>query len=129
MQVIVGIIFNAQNEILVAQRPPDKYKGGLWEFPGGKIEANETHFNALQRELLEEIGIEVISAEPWLEIQYDYGDRLVYLNTWLVRQFSGEPKGIEGQLIRWVSKEALSQFEFPQGNLNIIQRLQGGDVN
>jgi 8-oxo-dGTP diphosphatase len=123
MQVIVGIVVNSQQEILIAQRPKDKYKGGLWEFPGGKIEADESHLQALKRELSEEMGIEVLAAKPWMDIQHDYGDRIVFLNAWFVTQFSGEPYGREGQLIAWVPTKALGQFEFPEGNREIITKL------
>lgn len=123
MQVIVGIIINSQQEILIAKRPSDKYKGGLWEFPGGKVEKGETLLQALRRELKEEIGIDVLAATSWLIIQHDYGDRFVILNIWLINDFLGEPHGKEGQQISWVSKNALSQFEFPEGNKKILEEI------
>ena len=107
MQVVVGIIINSQQEIFIAKRPPDKYKGGLWEFPGGKVEAHETVLQALQRELKEEIDINVLAAEPWLITHYDYGDRFVVLNVWLVTQFAGQPSSKENQEISWVSKNCI----------------------
>jgi len=124
MHVAVGLVFNAHGDILIAQRPPGKYQSGLWEFPGGKVEANETVFQALQRELLEEVDIQVIIAEPWLKIEYDYSDRKVLLDTWRVAQFSGEPRGREGQLVQWISPDCLHQFQFPLGNREIIEKLQ-----
>ena len=124
MQVVVGIIFNSQQEIFIAKRPPDKYKGGLWEFPGGKVEKNETILQALQRELKEEIGIDVLDAKPWLITNHDYGDRFVILNVWTVTDFIGQPHGREGQQISWVSKHSLSQLEFPEGNTEIIKNIQ-----
>jgi 8-oxo-dGTP diphosphatase len=124
MQVVVGILINSQQEIFIAKRPPNKYKAGLWEFPGGKVELNESLFDALKRELEEEIGIQILSAEPWLVTQHDYGDRVVLLNTWLVTQFSGEAHGKEGQQIAWIPKSALNQFQFPDGNKEILEHLQ-----
>lgn len=123
MHVAVGVIRNSLGEILIAQRPKNKYKGGLWEFPGGKVEQNETVFQALQRELKEELAIEVISAESWLQFQHDYSDRIVLLDTWNVTAFSGEPRGVEGQLIRWVLPKDFHQFEFPEGNKFILAQL------
>ncbi|HSW68813.1 MAG TPA: 8-oxo-dGTP diphosphatase MutT [Gammaproteobacteria bacterium] len=123
MHVVVGIIRNALDEILIAQRPKHKYKGGLWEFPGGKVEANENVFEALQRELKEELNIDVLTAESWLQFQYDYSDRIVLLDTWKVLAFSGIPQGIEGQAIRWVSSNELSHFQFPEGNHFILEKL------
>lgn len=125
MHVAVGIIRKQSGEILIAQRPLDKYKGGLWEFPGGKVEKDENVFQALQRELKEEIGIKVVTAEPWLQFEYDYKDRIVLLDTWQVIEFLGEPRGIEGQQVRWVLPQELSQFEFPAGNFFILEKLVG----
>jgi len=123
MHVAVGIIRNATGDILIAQRPQHKYKGGLWEFPGGKIEANETVFEALQRELQEELDITVLSAEPWLKFQHDYTDRIVMLDVWTVTDFSGEPRGKENQPIRWISPHDFYHFEFPAGNRVILEKL------
>lgn len=127
LHVVAGIILNAEQEILIAQRPHNKFKAGLWEFPGGKIEPYESDLNALKRELLEEIGINVLSAEHWIDIQHNYGDKVVFLTMWFVTQFSGEPHGKEGQEIAWVSKNALNQFEFLEGNREIIDKLQRKD--
>src|SRR5947208_1005227 len=100
--VAVGLIFNKNDEILIAQRPVGTYKSGLWEFPGGKMELNEDIFQTLQRELREEVGIEVLTAEPWMQFEYDYGDRRILLDTWRVTSFHGEPYGAEGQEVQWV---------------------------
>jgi 8-oxo-dGTP diphosphatase len=121
MHVAVGIIRNDSGEILIARRPEGKYKAGLWEFPGGKVEEIENAFEALQRELLEELNINVISAESFIQFQHDYIDRIVLLDVWTVTEFSGVPKGAEGQLIRWVSPTDLHQFEFPDGNRFILE--------
>ncbi len=123
MHVAVGIIRNAVGEILIAQRPKHTYKGGLWEFPGGKVEAGENVFQALQRELQEELAIHVIAAESLLQFQHDYTDRKVLLDVWTVTQFSGEPQGMEGQSIRWVQPSQFHQFEFPEGNRLILETL------
>lgn len=123
MHVVVGIIRNTKGDILISERPKHKYKGGLWEFPGGKVEATENAFQALQRELKEELNIQVISAESWLKFQHDYSDRVVLLDTWHVTAFSGIPKGAEGQLIRWVSVNDLHEFPFPEGNHMILQAI------
>lgn len=123
MYVAVGIIRNTAGEILIAQRPKNKYKGGLWEFPGGKVEAQETAFQALQRELKEELDIDVITANSWLQLQHDYTDRIVLLDAWIVTEFSGTPCGVEGQLIRWVNAKDLVQYEFPEGNKIILEKF------
>ncbi len=123
IHVVVGIIKNQSGEVLIAQRPAHKYCPGLWEFPGGKVEKNEDVFLALQREFHEEIGIQIISANPWFKFEYTYPDRTVLLDNWCITNYSGEPFGAEGQLIRWVSPNELVQYHFPDGNKAIIDRL------
>lgn len=123
LHVVVGIILNAEHQVLIAQRLVHQDKGGLWEFPGGKVEAGEEAFAALQRELQEEIGIEVTHAEPWIQVDYYYPHKSVFLDTWLVSKFKGEPIGAEGQPIRWSESTDLTQLEFPEGNRPIIEKL------
>ncbi len=123
MHVAAAIIKNTENKILIAERPKGKYAAGLWEFPGGKIEKNESIFKALQREILEEVNLHIISASPWLKTHYDYVDRSVTLDFWLVEEFSGEAKGMEGQLVRWVNIQELSQYTFPEGNKPVLEKL------
>ncbi len=102
IRAVVGIL-KRENQILVAERPIGKPYSGYWEFPGGKIEANESSYVALKRELLEELGIDVISAEPWFEHTHAYPDKTVCLEMWLVTTFFGEPHSQENQALRWVT--------------------------
>jgi 8-oxo-dGTP diphosphatase len=127
IHVAVAVIINEEKKILIAQRPAHKYAGGLWEFPGGKVEEHETILQALRREIHEEIGLEILSAQPWLEIPHDYIDRKVLLDVWVVNQFIGEAKGREGQAIRWVFPVELEHFSFPAGNQTLIEKLLAGD--
>jgi 8-oxo-dGTP diphosphatase len=121
--VVMGVILNLKQEVLIAQRLSHQEKGGMWEFPGGKVELNETAFQALQRELKEELGIQVIAAEPWMQIECHYPHKSLLLDTWMVKQFSGVPSGMEGQPVRWIPLAQLTQFEFPEGNRAIIEKL------
>lgn len=123
MHVAVGIIFNEQGQILIAQRLSNQYCGGLWEFPGGKVERNETVFAALQRELYEEVGITILHAEPWHQVKHTYPDREVLLDCWTVKKFTGIPFGVLGQEICWVPLRQLNEFTFPKGNQAILLRL------
>jgi 8-oxo-dGTP diphosphatase len=121
--VMVGVILNPQNQILVALRPPDKTLAGLWEFPGGKLEQGETPFDGLARELAEEIGIQVESATPWLDVVSEGSTRMTRLDVWKVNTYQGEPFGREGQLIRWIDVAALDTLVFPEANKPICERL------
>ncbi len=124
LQVVAGIICNSQGEILISLRPAHAIQGNLWEFPGGKIEPNETPYQALVRELQEEVDIEVISAKPFDCIHYTYPERSVTLHVWRVNEFTGIARGKEGQAIRWVRPDVLATLPFPEGNQPIIQALQ-----
>jgi 8-oxo-dGTP diphosphatase len=123
IHVAVGVIFNQQQQVLIGQRPVHKYQGGLWEFPGGKVEPHETVFQALERELFEEVGIRVIEAIPLIKHSYDYTDRVICLDTWKILQYQHEPISKEGQALRWVTIPELNQYELPQGNQAILLAL------
>lgn len=121
--VVAGVIFNSSQQILVAKRPTDKPLGGLWELPGGKIEPNESAFEALQRELAEEIDIQVTQAEFILTTCHRYDTKTIDLQFWRVLAYQGQAKGHEGQQIAWIELSDLRSFEFPPGNQQIIQYL------
>ncbi len=120
IHVVVGVIYNHEQKILVALRPAHKSQGGLWEFPGGKVEANETAEQALKRELLEEVGIEVQLALPLKQCHYDYEQYQVWLDVWEVLQFQGSAHGREGQPIAWVTVEELQQLPVLSANHPIV---------
>ncbi len=123
VQVAVGVVINECGEVLISQRPPEKSYSGLWEFPGGKLEANESVFQALQREFLEEVGIHISDAKAWLKLEYAYSDKNVILDVWHVSEFTGEPSGLEGQRVQWVSINQLNQFQFLAGNKVILEEI------
>lgn len=124
LQVVAGIICNVHGEILISLRPAHAIQGNLWEFPGGKIEAEETPFQALVRELREEVDIQVIEAHLFDCISYTYPERAVTLHVWWIDQFLGTAQGKEGQSIRWVKPNILLTLPFPAGNQPIIDALQ-----
>lgn len=124
LNVAVGIIKNQHGEILISQRAKEVHQGGLWEFPGGKLEPGETTFQALKRELFEELGITILSATPFLEITHQYADVSVFLDIHVVDAFQGEPKGMEMQPIMWVPIANLNQYQFPVANQRIVDTLK-----
>ena len=123
IHVAVGVIVNAAQEVLIAHRAQHLHQGGLWEFPGGKVETNEGVEQALKRELLEELNITVQNCAPLLEIAHDYGDKSVLLDVWLVREFSGKPQGLQGQPLQWVKPSELFGLEFPAANAPIVEAV------
>src|SRR5690606_31469442 len=116
VHVAVAVIFDAADRVLVSQRARHLHQGGLWEFPGGKVEAGETVRQALDREIAEELGLDVLQAEPLLDIRHDYPDKAVLLDVWCVREFDGEPHGREGQPWQWIEAGALHTLAFPAAN-------------
>jgi len=120
LQVAVGVVKNPEGKILISLRHADLHQGGLWEFPGGKIEASETAEQALARELKEELNITVTAATPLIAVNHQYPDRFVQLNVFLVEQFSGEAKSLEGQPFKWVTPAELEHYAFPAANQPII---------
>lgn len=123
VQVVVGLVFNNQSEILMAWRGPHQTPGNCWEFPGGKIEQGETGYEALCRELSEEVGIAVESAEPWESIHYQYETHQVVLYPWHVEKYWGIPHGMEGQRIAWMQLNQLSELQLPSANYTIVDSL------
>ena len=125
IHIVAGIIFNQdKSQVFITKRPDDKHKGGFWEFPGGKREANETIEQALSRELREEIGIEITKHSEFMVIEHNYGDKKVCLDVRLVEAFEGEAHHQEGQISQWVDIHKLSQFTFPDANKAIISKLE-----
>jgi len=124
IHVVAAIIQHPDRErILLARRPDHLHQGGLWEFPGGKVDAGEAAFAALRRELEEELGIGVTRAEPFLEVHHEYPDKAVFLDIWQVGEFTGTPTGNEGQLVRWVALGDLGGYDFPAANRPILDAL------
>ncbi len=120
VHVAAAVIVDDNSRILIAQRPSDKHQGGLWEFPGGKVEVGEGVEQALIRELEEELGITPSEFRPLIKIRHDYSDKSVLLDVWRVSRFSGEPHGREGQPVSWVEKSRLSEYQFPAANYPIL---------
>lgn len=124
IHVAVGVILGVDGRILLAKRPDHLHMGGRWEFPGGKVEADESIQQAMARELKEELDIDVKAMEPLIEVRHDYGDKQVFLDTWCVTEFDGIERGVEGQQLAWVSASELSGYHFPDANQPIVEALQ-----
>ena len=122
--VAVAAVVDGQGRILISQRPGHVHQGGLWEFPGGKLEADEAAETGLMRELHEELGITVQAARPLIRVYHAYPDKSVLLDVWRVTRYSGKPEGLEGQPIEWVATGDLRDYRFPVANDPIIKARQ-----
>ena len=124
VHVAVAVIRNREDQIIIAFRDESRHQGGLWEFPGGKVEAGESVTEALAREIDEEIGLNVLSSTPLIQIYHDYGDKAVLLDVHEVTEFAGQAEGKEGQPVRWVPSAQLTNYQFPAANQPIITATQ-----
>ena len=125
IHVVAGVLYDARGRVLIAQRPAGKVLAGRWEFPGGKLHDGEEPYDALVRELREELGIEVHAAEPLMRYPVDYPDRTVVLDTWTVGAWSGEPRGLDGQALKWVECPRLGDEDILEADLPIVRCLSG----
>lgn len=101
IDVAVGILMKPNGDILFAQRPPGKPYAGYWEFPGGKVEPGESVAAALKREFVEELGVDILTAEPWCGVEHVYPHAHVHLHFFISREWRGEPQSLEGQAFAW----------------------------
>jgi 8-oxo-dGTP diphosphatase len=118
-------LVDADNRILLAQRPPGKAMAGLWEFPGGKVEAGERPEECLIRELNEELGIVV--REPCLApltfASHAYETFQLFMPLWVCRRWEGTVRGREGQALQWVRPGRLRDFPMPAADEPLIPAL------
>lgn len=127
LRVVMAVIWNASmDEILICQRPETKNFGGLWEFPGGKVESGETDIEALDRELDEEVGILVNDFVHRMDFTHDYEDKEIEFVVYDVYSFEGEPYGRESQVIRWINAKDLTSAEFPPADYILIDEIKNG---
>ena len=122
--VVAAALCDPQGRILIAQRPAAKHMAGRWEFPGGKVAAAETEPQALLRELYEELGVRAREPQFCLRLTHAYPDRSVELSFWIVRDYSGEPRGLDGQQLRWVPSADLKDQDILEADRPFIEALQ-----
>jgi A/G-specific adenine glycosylase len=120
----VAVIWNEQGQILIDKRPQSGLLGGLWEFPGGKLEPNETLAECVVREIQEELGIGIEVLEHFMTLDHAYTHFKVTLSVHHCRHVSGEPQPIECDEVKWVTLDELDQYPFPTANQKIIATLR-----
>ena len=122
--VAAGILCDAEGRILIAERLGGGPFHGLWEFPGGKIGADETSAQALSRELAEELGIEITTCATFMNLRHEYDDRIVTIEFFIVSDWNSEPVGREGQALRWVQRERLDAGELLPADVPVVEALK-----
>lgn len=130
--VAAGVLRDARGRVLIAQRPAGGHVGGFWEFPGGKLGAGESPSAALAREIQEELGVIVEAATSFMAYRHEYPERIVELHVFLVERYLGEPRGVEGQPLRWVSVAELPFAGLLEADLPIaasLARLEEGPIS
>ncbi|MCW8888104.1 MAG: Nudix family hydrolase [Gammaproteobacteria bacterium] len=125
--IAVAVVIDRSGALLISQRHQNAQQGGLWEFPGGKVESGETVEGSLQRELDEELGIRATQTHPLIRLPFKYPEQGVFLDVWIVDDFEGEASGREGQPIRWIKQSELLDYSFPEANRSIIRALNLAD--
>ncbi|MBV8665996.1 MAG: NUDIX domain-containing protein [Burkholderiaceae bacterium] len=108
IDVAVGILMKPNGDVLLAQRPDGKPYAGYWEFPGGKVEPGESILDALKREFEEELGVRILSADPWCGVEHVYPHAHVRLHFYISGEWEGEPQSLEGQAFAWQGSVAVT---------------------
>ncbi|NIP73409.1 MAG: Nudix family hydrolase [Gammaproteobacteria bacterium] len=124
LPVVAAVIFNGRGEVLLSRRADHAHQGGLWEFPGGKLEPAEGPRHGLARELREELGVRVQRARPLIRVRHDYGDRVVRLDVWRVQRYAGEPEPREGQRLEWVAPDRLPEWAMPAADAPVVNAVR-----
>ncbi len=124
IDVVVAVIRDTAGRVLLSQRQAHQDFAHNWEFPGGKVESGETLLQALQRELREELAIECVEAEPLISIPWQYEHKSVCLHAFNVTNWHGEPRGVEGQTLRWFEVHELSDLIMPEANRGILAAIR-----
>jgi len=124
MHVMAGVLIDDAGRVLLAQRPPGKHLAGLWEFPGGKLEADEAPVDGLVRELREELGIEATVGEPLIRVPWRYGERFLLLDARIVRAWRGQPLPLDGQALQWCDPQSIDPALLAPADRHILCALQ-----
>jgi mutator protein MutT len=123
IDVAAGLIFR-DGKLLITKRYDDAHLGGLWEFPGGKLEPKETFEQCLVRELREELGIEVKVGELVESLTHEYPGKTVHLKFFVCGWQKNEPQALGCSEYKWVKAEELKGHEFPEADARLLERLQ-----
>lgn len=121
---VAAALMIRDDKFLICRRPAHKIRGGLWEFPGGKVEPGESAAQALARECGEELGVSVCPGEVYMELTHPYPDITVKLTLLQVFAFQGQPQLLEHEALAWIGVEEIDDFDFCPADKLILERLK-----
>ena len=124
VHVVAAAVIDTTGRVLIAQRPEGTHLAGGWEFPGGKLEPGEERQAGLARELREELGITIATPRPLIRVRHAYPSREVLLDMWVVKHYGGEPRGLDGQALRWCTQDELAVAELLPADKPIVAALR-----
>jgi mutator protein MutT len=122
IDVSAALIFH-KGQLLITRRRAGSHLGGLWEFPGGKREPNETFEQCLVREIREELGMEIATVDLFEEITQAYEEKTVRLKFFVCEWMGGEPQALGCAAFKWVSQDELAQYDFPAADARLLKKL------
>jgi mutator protein MutT len=122
IDVSAALIFH-DGKLLITQRQAEAHLGGLWEFPGGKRETNETFEECLAREIREELGMEIAVGELFEEVTHTYETKTVHLKFFICQWIRGEPQKLECAAFKWIGKNGLPENKFPAADERLLEKL------
>ena len=123
IKVAAAVIF-VDGKFLLSKRKAEQHQGNKWEFPGGKIDGNESVEQALVRELQEELDIAVVNQQSFMNLDFEYPEKKVSLYFQLVTEFTGQERGVEGQEVAWFDPQQIQQLTFPDANLPVLEKIK-----
>lgn len=123
IEVAAGLVFRG-GQLLITQRRPQDHLGGLWEFPGGKREPEETFEQCLRRELQEELGLDVTVGKLVDEISHTYPEKSVHLKFYRCTLAAGEPQPLHCHALAWVTQKELRDYDFPAADVQLLAMLE-----
>jgi 8-oxo-dGTP diphosphatase len=127
IEVSAALIFY-KGRLLITRRHASAHLGGLWEFPGGKREPQETFEECLVREIREELGVEISVGELFEEIAHTYPEKSVRLKFFICELVQGEPQPLDCAAVKWVAKKELAGFQFPAADAQLLEKLKSPRV-
>jgi len=123
VKVAAGLVFK-DGRLLIAKRPKSVHLGGMWEFPGGKLESGESYEMCLMREMREELGLDIKVGYEFEEVLHRYPEITVLIKFFICSLFSGEPKAIQCSDFLWVNRDDLMRYDFPSADTKLVNRLR-----